>query len=146
MFNQWTMSARHATKRDPTERLREANESDTWRPPEPYAIACVAWAEDAFAAERCKFNAVGRIAHHAGSERLRALLARMAPPRNVNTTFELKWAVESLPLRRQKRMLDSLFQVRFSHGASYVKHDVKSITEPEVLHELFERIVLSRSG
>jgi hypothetical protein len=41
-----------ATTRDPTERLREANESDTWRPPEPYAIACVAWVEDAFAAER----------------------------------------------------------------------------------------------
>ncbi len=37
MFDQWTMSARHATKRDPTEKLREANESDTWRPPEPYA-------------------------------------------------------------------------------------------------------------
>ena len=94
----------------------------------------------------CKFNAFGRIAHIPGSsEALRALLSRMAPPRNVNTTFELQWAVESLPLRRQKRMLDSLFQVRFSHGASYVKHDVKSITEPEVLRELFERVVLSCS-
>ena len=41
-----------ATTRDPTERLREANESDTWRPPEPYAIACVAWVDDALAAER----------------------------------------------------------------------------------------------
>ena len=94
----------------------------------------------------CKFNAFGRIAHIPGSsEALRALLSRMAPPRNVNTTFELQWAVESLPLRRQKRMLDSLFQVRFSHGASYVRHDVKSITEPEVLRELFERVVLSCS-
>ena len=94
----------------------------------------------------CKFNAFGRIAHRAGSsEALRALLSRMAPPRDVNTTFELQWAVESLPMRRQRRMLDSLFQVRFSHGASYVKHDVKSITEPEVLRELFERIVLSCS-
>jgi hypothetical protein len=105
---------------------------------------CLARVQRMFPETRiCKFNAFGRIAHHAGSEALRALLARMAPPRNVNTTFELQWAVESLPLRRQKRMLDSLFQVRFCHGASYVKHDVKSITEPEVLHELFERIVLS---
>ena len=41
-----------ATTRDPSERLAEANASDTWRPPEPYAVACVAWVEDAFAAER----------------------------------------------------------------------------------------------
>lgn len=108
---------------------------------------CLARVERMFPDTRiCKFNAFGRIAHRAGSsEALRALLARMAPPRNVNTSFELQWAVESLPLRRQKRMLDSLFQVRFSHGASYVKNDVKGITEPEVLRELFERIVLSCS-
>jgi len=108
---------------------------------------CLARVERMFPDTRiCKFNAFGRIAHRAGSsEALRALLARMAPPRNVNTTFELQWAVESLPLRRQKRMLDSLFQVRFAHGASYVRNDVKGITEPEVLRELFERIVLSCS-
>ena len=76
---------------------------------------CLARVERMFPDTRiCKFNAFGRIAHRAGSEALRALLARMAPPRNVNTTFELQWAVESLPLRRQKRMLDSLFQVRFA--------------------------------
>ena len=38
-----------ATTRD---RLREANESDTWRPPEPYVVACAARVTDAFAAER----------------------------------------------------------------------------------------------
>jgi hypothetical protein len=77
---------------------------------------CLARVERMFPDTRiCKFNAFGRIAHRAGSsEALRALLSRMAPPRNVNTTFELQWAVESLPLRRQKRMLDSLFQVRFA--------------------------------
>jgi hypothetical protein len=32
-----------ATDRDPAERLHEANESDTWRPPEAYRIA---WASD----------------------------------------------------------------------------------------------------
>ena len=72
----------------------------------------------------CKFNAFGRIAHRGSSEALRALLARMAPPRNVNTEFELQWAVESLPQRRQWHMLDSLFKVRFSHGANYVKQDI----------------------
>jgi GTPase SAR1 family protein len=93
----------------------------------------------------CKFNAFGRIAHRGSSEALRALLARMAPPRNVNTEFELQWAVESLPQRRQWHMLDSLFKVRFSHGANYVKQDIKILTDPEVLRELFERIVLSCS-
>ena len=93
----------------------------------------------------CKFNAFGRIAHRDSSEALRALLARMAPPRDVNTDFELQWAVESLPQRRQWHMLDSLFKVRFSHGANYVKQDIKILTDPEVLRELFERIVLSCS-
>jgi hypothetical protein len=69
----------------------------------------------------------------------------MAPPRDVNTDFELQWAVESLPQRRQWHMLDSLFKVRFSHGANYVKQDIKILTDPEVLRELFERIVLSCS-
>ena len=93
----------------------------------------------------CKFNAFGRIAHRDSSGALRALLSRMAPPRNVNTDFELQWAVESLPQRRQWHMLDSLFKVRFSHGATYVKQDIKILTDPEVLRELFERIVLSCS-
>jgi hypothetical protein len=41
-----------ATTRELADRLREANESDTWRPPEPYVVACAARVTDAFAAER----------------------------------------------------------------------------------------------
>jgi len=55
-----------ATTRELTERLREANESDTWRPPEPYAVACAAWVDDAFAAERALHTmlAVRRVNAH----------------------------------------------------------------------------------
>ncbi len=48
-----------ATTRELTDRLREANESDTWRPPEPYAVACASWVDDAFAAERALHTALG---------------------------------------------------------------------------------------
>jgi hypothetical protein len=41
-----------ATDRDVAERLRDANASDTWRPPEPYAVVCAVYVEDAFAIER----------------------------------------------------------------------------------------------
>jgi pantothenate synthetase len=41
-----------ATRRDVAERLREANESDTWRPPHAYVVAGAAEVEDPFAAER----------------------------------------------------------------------------------------------
>jgi len=47
-----------ATTRELTDRLREANESDTWRPPEPYAVACASWVDDAFAAERALHTAL----------------------------------------------------------------------------------------
>ena len=47
-----------ATTRELTDRLREANESDTWRPPEPYAVACASWVDDAFAAERSLHTAL----------------------------------------------------------------------------------------
>jgi hypothetical protein len=48
-----------ATTRELTDRLREANESDTWRPPEPYTVACASWVDDAFAAERALHTALG---------------------------------------------------------------------------------------
>ncbi len=41
-----------ATRRNPTERLDEANASDTWRPPRPYVVACTAEVADPFACER----------------------------------------------------------------------------------------------
>ena len=47
-----------ATTRELTDRLREANETDTWRPPEPYAVACASWVDDAFAAERSLHTAL----------------------------------------------------------------------------------------
>jgi hypothetical protein len=47
-----------ATTRDLADRLREANESDTWRPPEPYVVACAARVTDAFAAERSLHTAL----------------------------------------------------------------------------------------
>jgi hypothetical protein len=47
-----------ATTRELTDRLREANESDTWRPPDPYAVACASWSEDAFEAERALHTAL----------------------------------------------------------------------------------------
>jgi hypothetical protein len=40
-----------ATDRDPVERLREANDSDTWRPPEAYRIAWAIEADSPFALE-----------------------------------------------------------------------------------------------
>jgi hypothetical protein len=48
-----------ATTRELADRLREANESDTWRPPEPYVVACAARVTDAFAAERSLHTALG---------------------------------------------------------------------------------------
>jgi hypothetical protein len=47
-----------ATTRDLADRLREANESDTWRPPEPYVVACAARVTAAFAAERSLHTAL----------------------------------------------------------------------------------------
>jgi hypothetical protein len=41
-----------ATRREPDERLDEANASDTWRPPHPYAVTCTAQVDDPFACER----------------------------------------------------------------------------------------------
>ena len=41
-----------ATTRDPSERLAEANASDTWRPPHPYVVVCAVEVADAFASER----------------------------------------------------------------------------------------------
>ncbi len=64
-----------ATTRAPPERLREANESDTWRPPEPYAAACVAWVEDAFAAERALHAMLAARRVHAHREFFRLTVA-----------------------------------------------------------------------
>ena len=47
-----------ATDRDVAERLRDANASDTWRPPEPYAVVCSVRVEDAFATERAIHEAL----------------------------------------------------------------------------------------
>ena len=39
-------------RRDPNERLEEANASDTWRPPRPYVVVCATEVADPFASER----------------------------------------------------------------------------------------------
>ena len=41
-----------ATRRNPSERLDEANASDTWRPPRPYVVVCATEVADPFACER----------------------------------------------------------------------------------------------
>ena len=41
-----------ATRRNPNERLDEANASDTWRPPRPYVVVCATEVADPFACER----------------------------------------------------------------------------------------------
>lgn len=41
-----------ATRRDPSERLAEANAGDTWRPPRPYTVVCATEVADPFACER----------------------------------------------------------------------------------------------
>ena len=41
-----------ATRRDPSERLAEANAGDTWRPPRPYVVVCAVEVADPFACER----------------------------------------------------------------------------------------------
>lgn len=41
-----------ATKRDPTQRPREANDSDTWRPPNAYFMAAAKRVDDPFTVER----------------------------------------------------------------------------------------------
>lgn len=41
-----------ATTRNPSERLAEANASDTWRPPRPYVVACAVEVADPFASEK----------------------------------------------------------------------------------------------
>ena len=49
-----------ATTRD---RLREANESDTWRPPEPYVVACAARVTDGRALAPCEASRAAGSAH-----------------------------------------------------------------------------------
>ncbi len=49
-----------ATTRD---RLREANESDTWRPPEPYVFACAARVTDGRALAPCEASRAAGPAH-----------------------------------------------------------------------------------
>jgi hypothetical protein len=90
----------------------------------------------------CKFNAFGRIAYGQASDALRALLSRMAPPRNVNTSFELRWALDGLALRRQMRLLDAMLAVPYARGKDHLTANVRSLTEPEALRALFERVVL----
>jgi hypothetical protein len=50
-------------------------QSDTWRPPEPYAAACVAWVEDAFAAERALHATLAARRVHAHREFFRLTVA-----------------------------------------------------------------------
>jgi hypothetical protein len=49
-----------ATTRD---RLREANESDTWRPPEPYVVACAARVTDGRENAPCEASRAAGSAH-----------------------------------------------------------------------------------
>ena len=75
-----------ATRRDPAERLAEANASDTWRPPHAYVVACAAEVTDPFACERAMHTllAARRVNHRAeffeitADEAKRALLAPRA--------------------------------------------------------------------
>ncbi len=96
-----------ATRRDPAERLREANTCDTWRPPHPYVTVCVVEVEDPFAAERAihALLAARRVtlrheffdltAHDA-----RVLLALIAPARGA-AALSTAALVESAPPRAQ---------------------------------------------
>jgi hypothetical protein len=113
-----------ATRRDPNERLAEANASDTWRPPRPYVVACateVAEGADAFACERA----------------IHALLAA----RRVNTRHEF---FEVTPL--EARVLFSLLvPVPVPPGDAPVpldamRNEINEINELGELGELGERI------
>ena len=75
-----------ATEREVVERLRDANSSDTWRPPEPYVVACYAQVDDPFAVERQIHAALSELRinrrrefFRATEDEVRALIARVAP-------------------------------------------------------------------
>jgi hypothetical protein len=78
-----------ATDRDVAERLRDANASDTWRPPEPYTVVCAVRVEDAFATERAIHDGEPRTLasrvlsyiRRRGARRLRALRRTKLSPR-----------------------------------------------------------------
>jgi hypothetical protein len=92
-----------------------------------------------------KFNAFGRIAYGTSTDALRALLARVPPPQDINTSYKLSWAVEDLPFRQQHRLLDSLIAYGFSNDATNVRREIMTIDEPRVLRELLAYIVLNNS-
>lgn len=91
-----------------------------------------------------KFNAFGRIAYGKSTEALRLLLARVPPPQDINTSYVLNWAVDDLPFRRQKCLLNSLMEQGFELGdATTVRQKVMTFDEPRVLRELVAYIVLN---
>jgi hypothetical protein len=73
-----------ATRREPDERLDEANASDPWRPPHPYAVTCAAQVDDPFACERAIHTllAARRVSHEffeLTALEARALFSLLAP-------------------------------------------------------------------
>ena len=85
-----------ATRRDPAERLAEANASDTWRPPHAYVVACAAEVTDPFACERAIHTllAARRVNHRAEffeitADEASALFSLLAPAsRNEQSVTE----------------------------------------------------------
>jgi hypothetical protein len=87
-----------ATDRDPVERLHEANDPDTWRPPEAYRIAWAIEADSPFAVERRVHTELAELRINPRREFFRipadeaqslamalALIARRSPPLGVQS-------------------------------------------------------------
>ena len=84
-----------ATDRDPAERLHEANESDTWRPPEAYSIAWAVRVEDPFASDRAIRVLLAARCIHSGREFFRLTTEEARQVAMVLELFAWPLAVDS---------------------------------------------------
>ena len=101
-----------ATTRDPSERLAEANASDTWRPPHPYDVVCAVEVADAFESER---------AVHA------ILAARRVGTRSAREFFEIT--------QLEARVLLSLLAVATETPEKSETYAAQTVTgPPRVIH------------
>ena len=100
-----------ATRREPDERLDEANASDPWRPPHPYAVTCTAQVDDPFACERAIHTllAARRVGHEffeltaLEARTLFSLLAPQAEPTEETEQAEQAKQTEQSEQAEQRR-------------------------------------------
>ena len=104
-----------ATKREVSERLKEANASDTWRPPRAYVIACTAEVADPFATERAIHSILAsrrvdpkREFFEITADEARGLFALLAPAPRANDESQTNDHVRVVVSSRTKEQPTSI--------------------------------------